>query len=142
MRWVLQQSTGHAHYWSLDQHEPNLSLKYHSDSHAFRITALDKRLYFLERKGLFQHRILLKSEYSLPLGELHFIRNTGSGQLLIDDQRFNFSIQQGEYRLWSQDHQLLTTATVSAAVKPDRFESAALLFGLFRTVKEREMVTV
>ena len=50
MRWALKQSTNRLHYWNMEQVEFTAELKYNQQAQSFRLTAGDKRLFFIEKE--------------------------------------------------------------------------------------------
>jgi hypothetical protein len=132
MRWVLHHTMNQSNVWTMNEPDANAELKYNKEGHSFRLKAGDKRLFFLERKGLFQNRMLLKTEYNVVVGETNFTRNGHAGQLEIDGEKFNFTIKGNELHLFNKDHKLVDITTINELSQLDMYELSALLFGLGR----------
>ena len=95
-----------------------------------RLTAADKRLFFLERTGMFQTRILLKTEYSVVVGEAYFIKSWSQGILVLDGTKFKFSVKNKQLSIFDRQKQLVAESKIEDFDKADVYEFSALLFGL------------
>ena len=137
MKWLVQKNQPKT--WTLLEPGRNAELKYNNDGHSFRLSAADKRLFFLERKGLFQNRMLLKTEYNIVVGEIHFTPNIQSGQLILDNEKFGFSVKGEELYLFSGNHEHFRAA-ITGLRQLDAFEFSALLFGLVRVSHQHEPI--
>jgi len=132
MRWELNPLLNHFHHWTLFKNNPIAELKYNKESRSMRLTAADKRLFFLERTGVFQTRILLKTEYSVVVGETHFIKNWSQGFLELDGNKFKFIVKNKQLSVFDRQKQLVAECTMEDLGKVDVYEFSALLFGLVR----------
>jgi hypothetical protein len=129
MRWVLNNTFNQSHFWSLQEHDRKAELRYNKEAHSMRLNTPDRRLFFLERTGLRQQRILLKTEYSVVIGESHF-RDSNSGTLIIDGEKFSFLTKEGLVSLFNNNRQLVAETTIESPEHLDLYEFSALLFGL------------
>lgn len=129
MKWVLNSTCNQSHHWSLQEHDRKAELRYNSEAHSIRLNTGDRRLFFMERTGLLQQRILLRTEYSVVVGESHF-RNRQSGTLILDGEKFSFTTENGRVQLFNRSHQLVAETTIDAPELLDPYEFSALLFGL------------
>jgi hypothetical protein len=137
MRWALTASDNQLRYWKLDECDLGAELKYNEQANSFRLTAADKRLYFIERVGFLQHRYLLKTEYSIEAGEVIPGRNWHSGVVSTEDQRFQYVFEDSSLLLFSK------TETFTVAIKIDDMKSigqaelCALVFSTVRVLSKR-----
>jgi len=135
MQWTLNNTCNQSHYWSLDGHDRKAELRYNKEAHSIRLNAGDRRLFFMERTGLRQQRILLKTEYSVVIGESQF-RNSESGHLVIDGEKFTFARENGTVRLFNRDQRLIAESFIQSGEPLDLYEFSALLFGLGKVNSE------
>lgn len=130
MKWVLDHTLNQSHYWTLDQMKESFHLRYNKESHSIRLNEPDKRLFFIERTGLFQHRMVVTTEYNMVVGEIQFQRHRSSGTISINDSRYIFQADSEKVSIMDQDKNHLLTASVEQMKELDLFEYAALLFGM------------
>jgi hypothetical protein len=130
MRWVLSNTLNQSHYWILNGSDPKVELRYNSEAHSIRLNIPDKRLFFLERGGFLQNRILLKTEYNVVAGEHYCSRNWRTGILIQDKQKLSFSVDSDRLLLWTRQKELFVESTIEGLKGLDLFEFSGLLFAL------------
>ena len=77
----------------MEEDEFPAELKYNDQAKSFRLTSDDKRLFFIERVGFLQSKYLLKTEYSIVIGEVYPVKNWHSGLITIENKKFNYFLQ-------------------------------------------------
>jgi hypothetical protein len=130
MRWNLTQSTGHFNRWRLEQNE-TAEIKYNKESHSFRITASDKRLFFIDKTGFFQNKFLIRTEYSVIAGEI-FPKKMFSGIVVFENKKYSYVLKENSILLSSKKGGLALTVELNTINKLDQPEFYALLFGTIR----------
>jgi hypothetical protein len=132
MNWTLKGSSGPINHWILANDSSLIAeLKYNRESNSFRLDAEDKRLFFLEKTGVLQKKMLLKTEYNVIAGEAHFIRNEKAGIILLEDSRLSFSMKDA-YVYLLKKHKNIEHFFIDQMDKLKVFEFTSLLFSLVR----------
>jgi hypothetical protein len=130
MRWNLTQSTGQFNRWKLEQNE-STEIKYNKESHSFRITANDKRLFFLDKTGFLQQRVLIRTEYNIITGEI-LPKKLHSGLVIFENKKYNYLIKQDSIAVHSKKGDFSLTIAIDGTAVSDQAEIYALLFGTLR----------
>jgi hypothetical protein len=130
MRWNLTQSTGQFNRWKLEQNE-SAEIKYNKESHSFRITANDKRLFFLDKTGFLQNRFLIRTEYNIIAGEI-LPKKSQSGLVIFENKKYNYLIQEDLVAVYSKKGDFSLTIAIDGTAVSDQTEIYALLFGTLR----------
>lgn len=134
MRWALTESTNQFHCWKFELAENTAELKYNKKASSFRITAGDKRLFFIERTGLLQIKFLVRTEYSVLIGEVYPVRNWHSGIIALENKKYNYWIKDNLLVLSSKKEGLSIAIEANDIGKTDQHEFCALLFGTLRVM--------
>ena len=134
MRWALTHSANQLHYWKLEQDELTAELKYNKQAQSFRITASDKRLFFIEKTGFLQNKFLLRTEYSVIAGEIFPVRNWHSGIAILDKRKYNYFLKDALLVLASKKENFSLAIEIDSASILNQTEFCALLFGTLRIV--------
>lgn len=82
--------------WKEDQ--KLLALHFHPHTHSARIEfGGKKRVFMIRREGFLKNRIVLRNEYGMRLGQLHYEKsNLLTGSLELDGEIFTYTITQGD----------------------------------------------
>lgn len=132
MKWVLHNTMNLSHFWSLQENDSRAELRYNKESHSLRLNASDRRLYFMDRTGLFQSKVIFKTEYSVLVGECFFIRNREAGILVLDGEKFNFNIHGDHLQVLNRDKKMILDSCIDEMEQLDLYEFSALLFATVR----------
>ena len=132
MKWVLEHLNDQLQTWQLSGHELTIELKYNCETHVFRLHAGERRLFFLEKTGFVQTKLLLKTEYSIVIGEIHFFKNWNSGVAIIDDHKYHYSFKQNSLHLQSFGDDEQYDLEIDNRSRLDQFNLAALIFSTCR----------
>jgi len=132
MKWFLTHSTNQLHYWKMEEDEFPAELKYNDQAKSFRLTSDDKRLFFIERVGFLQSKYLLKTEYSIVIGEVYPVKNWHSGLITIENKKFNYFLQHDTLTLSTKKESFSLSVEISDANKVNPSEFFALLFSSLR----------
>lgn len=135
MRWALTQTTKQFHCWKLEGLDFSAEVKYNKEVHSFRIMADDKRLFFIERTGLLQQKFLLKTEYSVVLGETHS-RSWESGAAIYKGRKFHYTLKENLFIVVSRKQEVSFAIEIDNTLKHDPFEFCVLLFGTLKIVSK------
>lgn len=135
MKWVLKQSNDELQTWKLIGHEPATELKYNRQAHSFRLHSAEKRLFFIEKTGFVQTKLLLKTEYSIIIGEIHFFKDYHSGVAIIEDRKYHYSLKENFLNLQPfRDNESLHIEIDNSSA-PDQFNLAALILSTCRVLE-------
>jgi len=129
MRWDLVKTLNFSHHWILNDDEASAGLRYNKESHSIRLTTNDKRLFFLEKTAGLQNKILLRTEYSVITGESHFGNSRHSGVLIVNENKYSFSVEKDHLKLFDRHHEMVIDTNVDGLGQLDLYEFSALLFG-------------
>jgi hypothetical protein len=129
MKWDLSASLNDSHHWTLNEDEIRIALKYNKEAHSIRLHSDDKRLFFLEKSGMLQRRMVLKTEYSVEVGEAHFEKNRHAGSLILNETKHVFKVIGENLQLFNHQKQLVFEIGIKDIEDLELFEFAALLFG-------------
>lgn len=132
MRWALTQSTNQLHYWKMQQDEFTAEIKYNQQAQSFRLTADDKRLFFIEKAGFLQNKFLLRTEYSVVAAEVYPVKNWHSGIVSTDNKKFNYLLKDNLLVLSSKKENLSLAIELDDTDKLGQSELCALLFSTLR----------
>ena len=136
MRWTLTSATDQFHCWSLNLKNFTAELKYNKKANSFRINALDKRLFFIEKTGFLQNKFLVRNEYSLIVGEFHPLRNWHSGVIMLENKKRNYLLKNDSIMLFSKTEEFSISIAMNDVDKSDQNELFALLFGASRIIEK------
>ena len=136
MRWVLQ-SDGPFRHWKSANSEIVSEIKYNREAHTFRIDSGDKRLFFLERTGFLHHTFLLRTEYSIVTGEIHFSKHGHNGVCFYDGRKFSFELNNDQLILLQKKKTEKLVVTLDDVSETDLFERCALIFGTVKMLSYR-----
>lgn len=136
MKWILTEATSQFHSWKLELNDFTAELKYNKKANSFRINAGDKRLFFIERTGLLQNKFLVRTEYSVIIGEFHPIRNWHSGVVILENKKRNYLIKDDSVILSSKKKDFAISIAMNDVDKLDQQELCALLFGALRVIEK------
>lgn len=134
MRWLLH-SSGQLHQWKSGNGEVTGQIRYNKEAHTFRIDSSDKRLFFLERTGFLHHKFLLRTEYSIVTGEIHFARHGQNGICVFEDLKYDFKINNGELILRSKKEKKNFSVSLDSKENFDHFELCALIFATVKILR-------
>lgn len=134
MRWALTESTNQFHCWKFELAESIAELKYNKKASSFRITAGDKRLFFIERTGLLQSKFIVRTEYSVITGEVYPVRNWHSGIVALENKKYSYWLKDNLLILSSKKEGLSIAIEANDIEKTDQNELCALLFGTLRVM--------
>lgn len=134
MRWALTESTNQFHCWKLELAESTAELKYNKKASSFRITAGDRRLFFIERTGLLQSKFMIRTEYSVLIGEVYPVRNWYSGVVAVENKKYNYWLKDNLLVLASKKKDFSVAIEMNDIKKTDQPEFFALLFGTLRVM--------
>jgi len=134
MKWSLTQLTNQLHYWKLEEDGFAAELKYNDQAKSFRLTAGDKRLYFIEKTGFLHNKYLFRTEYSIVTGEVFPIKDGRSGIVTIENKKFNYFLKDDLLELSSKKESFSSAIEVNGANKLNPSELFALLFSSLRVL--------
>ena len=134
MRWSLTHSTNQLHFWKMEEDELNAEIKYNEQAKSFRLTAGDKRLFFIERVGFLQNKYILRTEYSVVAGEVYPVKNWHSGIAVIENKKFNYHLKDNLLALTSRKENFSLTIEVKDSNNLNPSELFALLFSSLRVL--------
>ena len=137
MKWALTQTTNEVHYWTMYQGELLAEMKYNGRAQSFRLTAGDKRLFFVERTGFLQNKYLVRTEYSQVVGEVHPGKNVQSGFLVMDNNKFHYELSNKVLELANKNEKFVVTIEVEEMSKVNAAELCALLFSTARVMMKQ-----
>lgn len=132
MRWNLTQSTYQFNRWKLEQSE-TAEIKYNKASHSFRITASDKRLFFIDKTGFFQNKFLVRTEYSVIAAEIH-PKKMNSGIMVFDNKKYHYELKEKSITVSRNKDQFLLCVEIDDTTPLDQLELYSLLFSTLRAV--------
>lgn len=133
MRWVLQTTIQQSRFWALQSNNSIAQLRYNREAHSLRLDAGDKRLFFIERSGGFlQNRFVLKTEYSVPVGEAQVNKHSNSGWVVYNNEKFNYAITGDQLELTTKKGKLLQRISIEKETAADTYELMALMFALLK----------
>jgi hypothetical protein len=129
MKWEMTKTLNGSDYWHLDGYPGNAMLRFNADAHSIRLLTGEQRLYFMEKTGMLQSRILLKSEYNVQIGECYFGKNKQSGIVSVRDHKYTFKITGDVLILLQRNREIACELTIPGIKHIELFEFSALLFG-------------
>lgn len=136
MKWCLTQSTNQFHCWNLEQDEYTAELKYNKKANSFRIAAGDKRLFFIEKAGFLQNKFLIRTEYSVIIGEIYPVRNWHSGMIAFENKKYNYRIKDNMLVLSYKKEDLSLVIEISDTANIDQSELYSLAFSTLRVLEK------
>jgi hypothetical protein len=129
MRWDLMKTLNDSHHWALHAAEVSAGLRYNSEAHSIRLATDDKRLFFLEKTGMIQSKIILRTEYSVIIGESFFGKNRLSGILVLNENKYSFKLEKDHLKLFNRHKEMIFESQIDGIDHCELFEFAAMLFG-------------
>ena len=134
MKWALTQLTNEVHYWKMYNHELPVEMKYNGRAQSFRLTAGDKRLFFVERTGFLQSKYLVRTEYSQVVGEVHPGKSLHSGALIVDNKKFHYSLNNQLLEVAAKKEKFSLNIELDDIHKISPAELCALLFSTLKVM--------
>jgi len=134
MKWALTRYANQLHYWTLEHDESIAQLKYNKPAQSFRLTASDKRLFFIEKTGFLQNKFLVKTEYSMVTGEILPVRNWHSGIAIFENKKYHYFLKEDLLVLSLKKENFSHAIAIDNAEALDQPELCALLFGTLRVI--------
>ena len=128
MKWILSQQSLAHHRWLLQDAKDEAQFTYNNEHRSIRIKGKGSRLFFLEITGLFQKKILLRSEYGVVVGESTWPPENSDGSIQLNQERYYFKWQQKTLSLLTRAKQLIHSIHTEHEAELDRLEKFALLF--------------
>ena len=128
MKWTLTKKVNHSDHWQLEGIDHPIELRYNPQARSFRLNAGQKRIYFLERTGFFQSKLLITTEYNVKAGECYFIKNRFSGILQHDNYKYEFRVNRDHISLCEKNKEPFDRVDIDNLDNLDNFEFCALLF--------------
>ena len=100
MKWLLiARKSGQEIYELRNAEEKLLSVTIQQRSGSLRITTNDEKRVFLVRKqGFLRSRTVLQNEYGIRIGQLSYDNTFTTGIIEFDNEKFNYSLQNGLLR--------------------------------------------
>jgi len=132
MRWNLTQSTDQFNRWKLQQNE-TAEIKYNNESHSFRITANDKRLFFIDKTGFFQNKFLIRTEYSVIAAEI-LPKKLNSGIVIFENKKYNYYLTENSITIFRNKTDFSLSVEIHPNIVLDEVQLYALLFSTLRVV--------
>lgn len=140
MKWVLSQQSLDHHRWLLQDAQEPAQFTFNHHHNSIRIKGKSNRLFFLEVKGLFQKKVLLRSEYGVVFGETQLLSQKDVF-IFMNDQKYAYQWQNGQLSFLDKNGNTISTFSVEH-VQLDRLEQLALVFAsawiLFANVNGRK----
>ena len=130
MRWNLTQSTDQFNRWKL-AHSETAEIKYNKESHSFRITASDKRLFFIDKTGFFQNKFLIRTEYSVTAAEIH-PRKMNSGFIVFENKKYHYELTENLMIVSRNRDDFSLSFGIETMANSDQSQLFALLFSTLR----------
>ncbi|MGZ8538709.1 MAG: hypothetical protein ACXWV9_10625 [Flavisolibacter sp.] len=144
MRWDVTKTANGSRHWKIMDEDPTAILKYNSEAHSLRLSSDDKRLFFLEKTGILHTRILLKTEYSVLAGAIHFVKDKSSGDIEVHDDKYLFHVTDNRLILLEkQKKKILAGIDIKELQQLESFELSALIFAsalVARKKKSRDLM--
>ena len=139
MRWDLTKTANGLRHWKIIDEEPTAILKYNNEAHSIRLNSDDKRLFFLEKTGILHTRILLKTEYSVLAGVIHFEKNKSSGDFEVHEDKYVFHVTDNRLILLEkQKKKILAGIDIKDLQELESFELSALIFASALVARKRK----
>lgn len=129
MNWELTKTLNGSDYWTLVGHNEKAVLRFNELANSIRLISENQRLYFMERKGGLHSKILLKTEYSVIIGESFFGRNRLSGIVNLPHHKYSFEFKGDELTLKNRNKETAAGLNIPGVKYLGLFEFSALMFG-------------
>jgi len=140
MKWVLSQQSLDHHRWLLQDAQEPAQFTFNHHHNSIRIKGKSNRLFFLEVKGLFQKKVLLRSEYGVVFGETQLVTQK-EVFILMNDQKYGYLWQDNQLTFLDKHRNVLSSFTIEQA-QLHGLEKLALIFAsawiLFANVNGRK----
>lgn len=123
--------------WQLSSETGDILFKYNKRLQTIRVNSGDRKVFFLEKSGLFHSRIRFTNEYSQPAGELQFDSHQSlSGTLAMPHEKFRFEKTVTRVLLYDRKKCLAGSLQLDDRMVNDSSEFAAILFAFVRYQRE------
>jgi len=129
MKWELTKTLNGSDYWTLIGKDEKVILRFNDQSNSIRLISDNQRLYFMERKGVLQSKVMLRTEYSVVIGENFFGRNRLSGIINLHQQKYSFRLTGDLLTLKNKNREAIAELMIPGVKYLELFEFSALLFG-------------
>lgn len=139
MKWDVTKTANGSRHWKIVDEHPTAFLKYNNEAHSIRLNADDKRLFFLEKSGMLHTRILLKTEYSVLAGAIHFVKDKSSGDIEVHENKYFFHVTDNRLILLErQKKKILAGIDIQELQQLETYELSALIFASALIAKKRK----
>jgi hypothetical protein len=128
MKWKLTSQVNQSNHWQFEGADHSVELRYSKHARSFRLNTGEKRLFFMERTGFFQSKLLITSEYHVMVAECYFIKNRFAGILQLNNAKYEFRADGTQLSILKKDKTLLGHTIIENLESLDIFEFGALLF--------------
>lgn len=129
MRWDLTNTLNDSNHWVLNEDKAKAGLRYNKEAHSIRLNTDDRRLFFLEKTGVLQSNMLLRTEYSVVVGESYFGKNRLSGIMVVNENKYSFEVKDDRLKLFNkQKKEVVSDIHIKYIQNLEQFEFAGLLF--------------
>ena len=129
MKWELTKTLNGSDYWTLIGNDEKAILRFNEQANSIRLIRDNQRLYFMERKGVLQSKVMLRTEYSVVIGESFFGRNHLSGIVNLQQLKYSFRLNGDQLTLKNRNKEAVSELTIPGVKYLELFEFSALLFG-------------
>ena len=129
MKWELTKTLNGSDYWTLIGNDEKAILRFNEQANSIRLIRDNQRLYFMERKGVLQSKVMLRTEYSVVIGESFFGRNRLSGIVNLQQLKYSFRLNGDQLTLKNRNKETVAELTIPGVKYLELFEFSALLFG-------------
>ena len=139
MKWDVTKTANGSRHWQIMDEFPAAFLKYNHASHSIRLSSDDKRLFFLEKTGMLHSRILLKTEYSVLAGAIHFAKDKTAGDIEVHEDKYLFHVTDNRLILLEkQKKKILAGIDINELQQLENFELSALIFASALVARKRK----
>lgn len=128
MKWVLSHQLPERHYWVLRDAAGAAAFTYHLHHHSIRIKAQTPRLFFLQTAGFFHKKVLLRSEYGVPVGEAQLAAAGKPVTLTLNGHSYFFSWDEQNLSFFNKNKILVQQVRVECRKDIDLLERFAFVF--------------
>lgn len=129
MKWVLLHQSGEHHRWMLQTDDGPVHFTYNFQFRSIRIKSKTARLFFLEEAdGLFQKKVLLRSEYGVVMGEAQATHTAKGGTLLFNNEKFFYRWNEDRLLLLNRYKKAVFETQIGLRDDVDRLEQMAFVF--------------
>jgi hypothetical protein len=126
MKWVLSQQSLEHNRWLLQDAQEPAQFTFNHHHNSIRIKGRSNRLFFLEVKGVFQKKVLLRSEYGVVFGETQLVPQKDVF-IFMNDQKYNYHWKDDQLCFLDKNGNIISTFAVEHT-QLHRIEQLALIF--------------